>query len=475
MKNKILISFLIFIALFLTISSISASEDINDGTIGVLDDNSPSLVSQEDVSDDSQLLVSSNSEDNSPVAISKSDGEISQDSENLQSDESENEDDNDNDDEDDEDNNQSSSNQSTVNPNATSLKFIDKKVTYTIYSDKDLFQLQLLDGLNQSVSGKKVTLTVCGKNYTAKTNADGYANFYLSNLKKGTQTVKFSFLKSGSYLSCSGTTNIVVKSKLLKDSGYWIKLEQMFKTNFKKLSKNGIKHVFILSRSIKIFGKKKVLKWIKDAHKYNIKVHLWMPTFSDSQKNRFYPPAFKSGAYNYKRINLLLKKVKYYSRLKGVDGIHFDYLRYLGNAYKYKKGVKAINYLVKKSAKIIHKNNRKIIFSAAVMPEPNGMKRYYGQDISTLSKHLDVIIPMSYKGNYHASSKWIKKTTQKFVQMSKGAQIWVGLQSYKSDKNPKKLSVKALKKDVLNAKEGGASGVILFRLGLSSNLNFISE
>lgn len=138
MKNKILISFLIFIALFLTISSISASEDINDGTIGVLDDNSPSLVSQEDVSDDSQLLVSSNSEDNSPVAISKSDGEISQDSENLQSDESENEDDNDNDDEDDEDNNQTSSNQSTVNPNATSLKFIDKKVTYTIYSDKDL-------------------------------------------------------------------------------------------------------------------------------------------------------------------------------------------------------------------------------------------------------------------------------------------------------------------------------------------------
>ena len=106
------------------------------------------------------------------------------------------------------------------------------------------------------------------------------------------------------------------------------------------------------------------------------------------------------------------------------------------------------------------------------MPEPSGMKYYYAQDISTMSKHLDVIVPMVYKGNYHAGDKWIKKTTKAFVKKSNGAQIWTGLQSYKSDSNIKKLSYKALFKDAQYSMKGGASGVIIFRWGLSALLNF---
>ena len=470
MKNKILFSFLIFITLFLTISSISASEDINDGTMGVLDDNSPSLVSQDGVDSDSLPLVSPSSADNSPALDSQADEEISRDSDDSQSDEG------DDDGNEEKEDNQTESESSDivskpkVNPDSTSLKIVDKKVTYHVASVKEIFQLQLLDGLKKPVSGKKITLTVCGKKYTAVTNSNGYATFYLSNLKKGNQTVKFSFSKSGRYLSCNGSAKIVVKSKLLKDNGYWVDLKHMFNTNFKKLSKQGTKHVFILCSSFNKFGEKKVLKWIRTLHKYGIKVHIWMCTFSTD--GRFMPPAYKNGKFNYKRINYLLKKVRHISTLKEVDGIHFDYLRYPGTAYKYKNGVKAINYLVKKSAKIIHKNNPHIIFSAAVMPEPNSMKHYYAQDIPTLSKYLDVIVPMVYKGNYRASSKWIKKTTKKFVKMSKGAQIWAGLQVYKSDRNVKKLSSRALKKDAVNAYNGGASGVILFKLGLSNKINF---
>ena len=106
------------------------------------------------------------------------------------------------------------------------------------------------------------------------------------------------------------------------------------------------------------------------------------------------------------------------------------------------------------------------------MPEPTSMKHYYAQDVPTMSKYLDAIIPMIYKGNYHASSKWIKKTTKKFVKQSKGAKIWAGLQTYKSDSNIKKLSYKALFKDAKAAKNGGAKGVVLFRWGLTKLLNF---
>ncbi len=168
----------------------------------------------------------------------------------------------------------------------------------------------------------------------------------------------------------------------------------------------------------------------------------------------------------------IIKKVKYYAGLKEVDGIHFDYIRFPGNAYKYKNAVKAINYFTKKASKSVRDVKPGIIVSAAVMPEPSSMKYYYAQDIKTMSKHLDVIAPMIYKGNYHATSKWIKKTTRSFVKMSSGAKIWSGLQTYKSDSNIKKLSYKTLFKDAKAAKSGGATGLVLFRWGLSALLNF---
>ena len=328
----------------------------------------------------------------------------------------------------------------------------------------------MVDVANNPVSGKKVRLKLCGKKYVAKTNANGYVTFYISNLKKGNRIAKFSFSKSGKYLSCSGSTKIKVKAKLTKGNGYWVDQYDMFKVNFKKLSKKGTKHIFLLASAFRKHGAKKVLKWIRKAHKYDIKVHIWICAFSTD--GHFMPPAYKNGAYNRKRMNYVLKRVKYYLKFKEVDGIHFDYLRYPGNAYKHKNGVKAVNYFVKKAVKMIRKKSQRIIISSAVMSEPNGMKRYYAQDIPTLSKHLDVIIPMVYKGNYHASSKWIKRTTKWFVKKSKGAQIWSGLQTYKSDSNLRKLSYKSLRKDARNAKKGGAAGVILFKFGLSQNLNF---
>ena len=57
MKNKIFFSLIFFITLFLTVSAISASEDINDGSMAVLDDNSPSLVNDVSVDDISSSVV----------------------------------------------------------------------------------------------------------------------------------------------------------------------------------------------------------------------------------------------------------------------------------------------------------------------------------------------------------------------------------------------------------------------------------
>ena len=106
------------------------------------------------------------------------------------------------------------------------------------------------------------------------------------------------------------------------------------------------------------------------------------------------------------------------------------------------------------------------------MPEATESKKNYGQDYAAISKYMDVVIPMIYKGNYKKDRAWIETTTEWYVNNSKGASVWAGLQSYKNDDDTRKLSLAELKSDVKAALNKKANGVILFRYGLSNNINF---
>ncbi|WP_405294159.1 putative glycoside hydrolase [Methanobrevibacter sp.] len=350
----------------------------------------------------------------------------------------------------------------------TSFTVVDKDIVYR-EGLKSIFQIKLVDIYGNIVAKESVTIKVGGKTYSAKTNSKGIATFYLS-LGQGTYNVQYHFSQNSRYVNSSSTYKISVKAKLSKGDGYWVNLWSMKKVNLKKLSKLGTKHIFLLHAAISKYGKNDVLNWIKKAHKYGMKVHLWISVFYKNGK--YISPVSKKGVFNYKYMNKIIRQVKGYAKLNGGDGIHFDYVRFPGTAYKYKNSVKAVNYFIKKACVNLRSVNPDIIVSAAVMPEPTSMKYYYAQDIPTMSKYLDAILPMIYKGNYHAGSKWIKKTTKQFVKQSKGSLIWAGLQSYKSDSNIKKLSYKELFNDAKAAKKGGASGIVLFRWGLSPLLNF---
>lgn len=350
----------------------------------------------------------------------------------------------------------------------TYLKQVDKDINYR-EGLKSIFQLRLVDINNNPVSGKYVTVKINGKTLKAKTNAKGYVTFYLSP-KKGVNNVQCNFAKSGNYNASKAIFKINAKTKMAKGNGYWVNKWDMYKVNFKKLSKLGTKHIFLSHAAFEKYGESKVLKWITKAHKYGMSVHIWMAVFY--QNGKYIHACDKKGNYNYKHMTKIINKAKHYAGLKGVDGLHFDYVRFGGNAHKFKNSAAAINYFIKTASVTLHAKKANLIVSAAVMPEPNDMKKYYGQDVPTMSKYLDVVIPMIYKGNYHASTKWVKKTTTTFIKQSNGAQIWSGLQTYKSDWNIKKLSYKALMKDAKSAKSGGASGIVLFRFGLSQLLNF---
>ena len=94
---------------------------------------------------------------------------------------------------------------------------------------------------------------------------------------------------------------------------------------------------------LKIF---KIERFIRIAKKFNIRVHISISTFFDGQK--FINP-IKNGVKYTCFMNEIIKKAKDFASLKNIAGIHFEYLRYQRNAFKYNEGINAINYFVKKA------------------------------------------------------------------------------------------------------------------------------
>ena len=239
--------------------------------------------------------------------------------------------------------------------------------------------------------------------------------------------------------------------------GYYVFGRDMLNVNPKTLSENGVTDLFLNYYAFTTHGESKVKSWIRNANTYNIHVHIWMQCFYDGIWR------------NPKTTDLTgkLKEAKKYANTTGVYGLHLDYLRYPGDAYKTGGGADAITAFVKK----VRKENPNTFLSCAVMPESE-CKKYYGQDIEALGKIVDVVIPMQYKGNYGAGDSWLASTTKLFTSKAK---IWSALQSYKSDNNPTILTSAELEKDIKTCVDNKSEGAILFRYGLAPNIRFKSD
>ena len=242
-----------------------------------------------------------------------------------------------------------------------------------------------------------------------------------------------------------------------KHFGYWVFGSDMNKVNLTTLKKNGVTDLFLNYYAFEAHGETKVKTWIKKAKAQNINVHIWVQCFYNG---KWINPATAS-------LTSKLNEIKKYTKIDGVYGIHLDYLRYPGNAYKTTNGATAITNFVKK----VRSQNPKIFLSCAVMPEKE-TKKYYGQDITALAKTVDCIVPMQYKGNYKSNTTWLKEITKFFVDSK--ATIWSGLQGYKSDNDTTLLSSSELLTDAKACLSAGAKGVVLFRYGMSATINLSS-
>jgi hypothetical protein len=355
----------------------------------------------------------------------------------------------------------------TVKPRtATSLSW--KSATSFIKDSEVELEVLLVDANGKPLSDKDVMFNILSKDFFATTDSQGLASIF-KTFSSGSYVVSYAFDGDTDYLPCNGATQITVsKAESASGYGYWVQGKDMNSVDLAKLASLGTTDILLNFYAFKLYGEDKVVSWIQSARSNGINVHIWMQAFYDGG----WINPISGGSINTTLFNELISEAKYYAGLKGVAGVHLDYLRYPGTAYKTTGGTAAITEFVKEVTAACRAVNPNIIMSAAVMPETTNNIYYYGQDVPAISKYLDVLIPMQYKGNYNTGTNWLASTTKWFVDNSNGAEIWSGLQSYLSDSNTAKLSYNELFNDAQTVVSNGADGVMLFRFGLSNFLNF---
>ena len=334
----------------------------------------------------------------------------------------------------------------TVNP-----VVVSSDLTMT-EKDGSRYTVTLEDGKGNKLNGVKVLFTVNGRNYERTSDNNGVAGLNI-NLMHGDYeilTQVYKVLKKNKIHIAEPTPTPVSSNRF----GYWIFGRDMLNTNLSDLRQHNVTDIFLNYYAITAHGENKVINWINEANKLGLHVHIWMQCFYDGE---WHNPAHTD-------LTGKINEAKKYAGMNGVYGVHLDYLRYPGNAYKTEGATEAVNNFTRKVKEVTGDK----FLSCAIMPEEDN-KYYYGQDAQALGQICDIVIPMQYKGNYEAGTAWLASTTKMFSGM---ANIWSGLQSYLNDDDTTILGEYELTQDINTCLDNGAKGAILFRYGLNPDIHF---
>ena len=346
-------------------------------------------------------------------------------------------------------------------------KFALKSTTTFNKNSGAYFKVALSSGAVPLIK-RDITFKLNGNTYTKTTNTNGIASLPI-NMDIGNYTVSYSVAKTSKINAASGSTKIIVKEKTSDVHAYWLLGADMNNVNLNSLATNGTTDILLNFKAYELYGKSGLESWIETANKAGINVHLWTQILYHN--NTWINPVV-NGKENTAFFTEKINEIKTYAAIKGLSGIHLDYLRYPGDANNTVGGTDAISSLVKQLVSAINSVNPSLVISASIMPETTQTAHYYGQNYSVFSQYVDVVVPMIYKGNYGKTSSWITTVAKWYKDNSKGAKVWAGIQTFGSDNNITRLSVTDLSNDINSALNGKSDGVVLYRYGIANSVNF---
>ena len=216
-------------------------------------------------------------------------------------------------------------------------------------------------------------------------------------------------------------------------------------------------------------------KFLHLAAETGMMVHVWMQAFYNNG-TWISPVIDAENRYDQDLFDRIVAEAKGYITDYGAQGIHLDYIRFGGTAYKHNPsaeitGVGAVTECCRQVREGIDAVGENIVLSAAMMAE-NQAAYYYGQNPAKMGKYVDVFMPMIYR--YHAygvkDSDATCKTRSRLFTTVTDKQVWAGITTYEYEgESVKSLQADAIRADAdLFANETDCSGLVLFRYALGN-------
>lgn len=252
-------------------------------------------------------------------------------------------------------------------------------------------------------------------------------------------------------------------------SSIFVNGRDMKKVNLQTLKDLKYNRIYLNHYCETLYEKNEIKTFINRCQQFGISVYYWFALFYGDGK--FIVPESDNGM---KRVDYYIKKINNAEKI-GFKGVCVDYIRYNGTAYKHTNACRNIENTLKKLD-----DNTNLPICACFMPETGTANtRYYGQNIDIISRIVDTVLIMAYKGNYKTDSAWITKTMKYFGEHAhdnnRKCKVGAVLQTYRSDDDLTKLSETELYNDAIAATNGTRVREICeFRFGLTNYINHSS-
>lgn len=256
-------------------------------------------------------------------------------------------------------------------------------------------------------------------------------------------------------------------------AGEWVENDGAILKQMKAL---GYDHVLLNFSAFETENKMKTTsQFLHLAAEADMMVHVWMQAFY--QNGIWISPVIDAeNRYDQDLFDRIVGEAQTYVQKYGAQGIHLDYIRFGGTAYKHNPsteitGVGAVTECCRQVREGIDAVGENIVLSAAMMAE-NQAAYYYGQNPAKMGKYVDVFMPMIYRyhgGGVKDSDATCRSRSRLFTTVT-DKQVWAGITSYEYEgDNVKSLPAERIREDAdLFATQTDCCGLVLFRYALGN-------
>ena len=240
----------------------------------------------------------------------------------------------------------------------------------------------------------------------------------------------------------------------------------------KEFKRLGYDHILLNYAAFQSYNLNNTLPFLQKCEDLGLVVHCWMQCFYNG--GWISPVDDDNKCYKEDVFSDIREHAKAYIENFGVKGLHLDYIRFGGTAYKHNPtpevtAAGAVNRCCKEIREIADSYEAGIVTSAALMPERNSTE-YYGQNPAQMGKYIHILMPMCYRYSYKWNDAGCKSIVNWFCDNSGGAEVWAGITTYTGNDTSgvQGMDATAMRKDIDIFMDSQAKGLVLFRCGLGT-------